>query len=155
MRNYDQMLILCLSYSITTHSMFLEWWNTTKSLFNIWQHFSCLFDKGTAKICKNFSSNDSFLRADQGRGKIAVRLAGLAVLSCRYVAQKATVRFQFLAYFAIPSSSRHEKRFQKVEIHFVVIPHSRNIPCDCFKLSEFYRGLKTRLKETLVMGFSV
>ena len=29
------------------HSRFLEWWNTTKSLSNIWQHFSCLGD------CKN------------------------------------------------------------------------------------------------------
>ena len=31
------------------HSMFLEWWNTTKCLSNIWQHFSCLLNKGTTK----------------------------------------------------------------------------------------------------------
>ena len=45
--------------------------------------FSCLFDKGTAKICKKFKSHNGFLRADQSRTKIAARFAGLAVLSCR------------------------------------------------------------------------
>ena len=49
--------------------MFLEWWNTTKSLSNIWQHLSCPFDKGTAKICKKFNSHRGFLRADQDRAK--------------------------------------------------------------------------------------
>ena len=41
--------------------MFLEWWNTTKSLSNIWQHVSCLLDKETAKICKKFNSHEAFL----------------------------------------------------------------------------------------------
>ena len=45
--------------------MFLEWWSTTKSLSNIWQHFSSLLDKRTAKICKKNYSHDGFLRTDQ------------------------------------------------------------------------------------------
>ena len=49
--------------------MFLEWWNTTKNLSKIWQHFSCLLDKGTAKICKKSNSHNGFLRADQDRAK--------------------------------------------------------------------------------------
>ena len=28
-----------------------------KSLSNVWQHFSCLLDKWTAKICKKFNSH--------------------------------------------------------------------------------------------------
>ena len=107
------------------HSMFLKRWYTTKSISNIWQHFSCLLDKGTAKICKKFNSHDGFLRADQEKEKVAARLAGMAVLSCRQL-KKPPWDFNFLHIFAIPSSSRHEKRCQMVERLFVVFHHSRN-----------------------------
>ena len=30
------------SETITNHGMFLEYWNTTKNISNIWQHVSCL-----------------------------------------------------------------------------------------------------------------
>ena len=41
--------------------MFLEWRNTTKSLSNIWQFFSCPLDEGIPKICKKLNSHDGFL----------------------------------------------------------------------------------------------
>ena len=33
-----------------THCEFLEYWNTQKSVWRIWQHFSCLLDAGIPKI---------------------------------------------------------------------------------------------------------
>ena len=42
------------------HSMSLEWWNKTKSLSNIWQHLSCLLDKGTAKYARNLITMMAF-----------------------------------------------------------------------------------------------
>ena len=85
---------------------------------------------GTAKICKKFNFHVGFLRADQGRAKYYCQIGwiGCPILQ---VAQKATMRLQFLA-FAIPSSSRHEKRCQMVERLSVVFHHSRNILC-CVK----------------------
>ena len=78
------------------HSMFQKWWNTAKSISNIWQHFSCLLDKGTAKICKKFNSHDGFLRVNQEKEKLQPDgWNGCPILQA---AQKATVRFQFLAY---------------------------------------------------------
>ena len=39
---HAQFLYLCSwSYFQGTHGLFLEWWNTTKSLSKIWQYFSC------------------------------------------------------------------------------------------------------------------
>ena len=42
--------------------------------------------------------------------------------------QKAAVRIQFLPYFGISSSSRHEKCCQMLKRLFVLFHHSRNIP---------------------------
>ena len=39
---------------ILYHSVFLEHWNSQKSLCNIWQHFSCLLDKSIEKNAKFF-----------------------------------------------------------------------------------------------------
>ena len=44
------------------------------------------------------------------------------------VAHKAIVRFQFLSYFAVHSSSRHEKRYHILGKLFIVLEHSRNTP---------------------------
>ena len=85
-------------------SMFLEWWNTSKSLSNIWRHFSCLLDKGTAKICMKFNSHNGFLRADQGIAK-----------NC---CQKPKWDFNFLPVFAILLLSTYlgmKKRYTVLE----------------------------------------
>ena len=41
--------ITCL-YFIIHHCEFLEYWNTQKSVWRIWQHFSCLLEEGIPKI---------------------------------------------------------------------------------------------------------
>ena len=48
-------------YFETDHGMFLEWWNRTKSLSSIWQHFSCLLHEGIPKIWNKLNSHDGFL----------------------------------------------------------------------------------------------
>ena len=54
-----------------------------------------------AKICNEFDSRDVFLRADQGRAKYCCQFGwiGCSILE---VAQKASMRFQFLAYICNP-----------------------------------------------------
>ena len=101
-RNYSSTWKTRLVLRMISCSMFLEWWNTTKSLSNIWQHFSCLIlDKRTAKICKKFNSHYGFLRTDQGRAKNCCQIGwiGCPILQ---VAQKTIVTLQFLAYFCNP-----------------------------------------------------
>ena len=46
------------------HSMFLEWWNITKSLSNIWQVFSCLLPI-RRKYLKNWNLMMAFIPANQ------------------------------------------------------------------------------------------
>ena len=49
-------LIVQPQLGLQRHGMFLEWWNTTKSLSTIWR-FSCLLDEGIAEICKKLKSH--------------------------------------------------------------------------------------------------
>ena len=67
--------------------------------------FSCLDDKGTAKIWNKSNSHDGFLKTDQGRAKNCCQIdwIGCPILQ---IAQKATVRFQFLAYFCNPLANQ-------------------------------------------------
>ena len=93
-------ILLCLIPS-SLRAMFLEWWNRSKSLSSIWQHFSCLLDEGIPKLWKKLNSHGGFLRADQGRAKMCCPMSwiGCAILQ---VAQKAIVGIQFLSYFWNP-----------------------------------------------------
>ena len=52
------------NFDILMHCEFLEYWNTQKSVWRIWQHFSCLLDEGIPKIWKKLNSHGGFLRAD-------------------------------------------------------------------------------------------
>ena len=83
------------------HGMFLEWWNTTKSLSAIWEHLSCLLDEGIAKICKKLKSHGGFLSYLQDR---TANPANLAAIFCPALVcpQKAIVGIKFLAYFCSP-----------------------------------------------------
>ena len=83
------------------HGMFLEWWNTTKSLSTTWQRFSCLLDEGIAKICKKLKSHGGFLSYLQDR---TANSAYLAAIFCPALVcpQKAIVGIKFLAYFCSP-----------------------------------------------------
>jgi hypothetical protein len=62
--NEQKTLWLELWREFPLHSVFLEYWNTTKSLCSIWQ---CLLDEVFAKLCKKFSFHGDCLRADQGK----------------------------------------------------------------------------------------
>ena len=50
--------------NIIIHCEFLEYWNTPKSVWRIWQHFLCLLDEGIPKIWKKLNSYGGFLTAD-------------------------------------------------------------------------------------------
>ena len=49
--------LLCFPH----HCDFLEYWNTQKSFWRIWQRFSCLIDEGIPKIWKKLNSHDGSL----------------------------------------------------------------------------------------------
>ena len=48
------------TWMVPKHCWFLEHWNRQKSLSNIRQRFSCLLDKGIAKICKKKNFHEGF-----------------------------------------------------------------------------------------------
>ena len=75
-----------LGVSKLYHGMFLEWWNTTKSLSTNLQCFSCLLDEGNRKnMYKKFNYHGGFLRQTKIGQKVAAKWARLTVLSCRYI----------------------------------------------------------------------
>ena len=55
---------ICQKPCLPGHCEFLEYWNTQKSVWRIWQHFSCPLDEGIPKIWKKLNSHGGFLRAD-------------------------------------------------------------------------------------------
>ena len=83
------------------HCEFLEYWNTQKNVWRIWQHFSYLLDEGIPKIWKKLNSNDGFLSYLQNSTTNSAHLVAhfCPALVCP---QKATVRIQFLPYFWNP-----------------------------------------------------
>ena len=69
-----------------------------KILSSIWQHFSCILDKGIPKICKKLNFHDGFL------SYLLISTANSAHLAAHFCPalvcpQKAIVIIQFLAYF--------------------------------------------------------
>ena len=87
---------------LTDNWEFLEYWNTQKSVWRIWQHFSCLLDEGIPKIWKKLNRHSCFLRADLGSAKMCYQMGwiGCAILQ---VAKKAIMRIPFLSYFWNPN----------------------------------------------------
>ena len=78
------------TYRITTnfggvfyHCEFLENWNTQKSVWRIWQHFSCLLDEAIPKIWKKLNLMVAFWGQTKAGQKCAARWAELAMLFCR------------------------------------------------------------------------
>ena len=63
--NFDKVAkVLKASYDTYIHGghcEFLEYWNTKKSVWSIWQWFSCLLDEGIPKIWKELNSLNGFL----------------------------------------------------------------------------------------------
>ena len=107
--------------------MFLEWRNPTKSIFNIWQYFSCLLDEGIPKICKKLNCHGGFLSCLQNSTANSAHMTThfCPVLICP---QKPLREFNFFHIFEIPSSSRPELCWPMLERLFVLFYHSRNIP---------------------------
>ena len=91
----------CFGHIVTYHCEFLEYWNTQKSVWRIWQRFSCLLDEGIPKIWKKLNSHDGFLSYLLNSTANSAHLAAhfCPALVCP---QKATVRIQFLPYFWNP-----------------------------------------------------
>ena len=101
--------------------MFLEWWNRTKSLSSIWQHFSCLLDEGRPRQGKNVLPD------------------GLNWLGYFEVAQKAIVRIQILERLFVVF--RHSKNIPWVgwKILFTIFYGSSIIQsCDSFDGTNVY-----------------
>jgi hypothetical protein len=119
--------------------MFLERWNSTKSLFSIWQHFSCLLGVGIPKIWTKLNYHVGFLRPMQG---LFVLPDGL----------------NWLCYFAGSSKSYHENSISciflespyQVDMKSIVkcwniFRHSKNIPCT-IEIKDYYRNISCILK---------
>ena len=119
--------------------MFLEWWNTTKSLSNIWLYFSCLM-RGLQKCAGNLNPILWLFEGRPRQGKtIAVRWAELVIPPCRTI-KKPSWDFIFFQTFCL-LSSRLEKLYQILEILFLVFHHSRKIPSFSFGFGTFYSFL--------------
>ena len=89
----------------TCHGRFIESRNTSKSLYNIWQRSSPLLNERIAKIWKQFSSHDGFLRTTQDSKKmLSDWLDWLHYLAVRSKSYRE--KFNVLHIFAIPSSIR-------------------------------------------------
>ena len=91
--------------TVISHCEFLEYWNTEKSVWGIWQRFSCLLDEGIPKIWKKLNSHDGFLGYLQNS---TANSANLAANIC-----------PFFHIFKIPSSIRHEKCCHILQTLFV------------------------------------
>ena len=80
------------------HHGFLEYWNSQKSVSNIWPHFSSLLDEEISKIWKKSNSHDGFMSYLQSSTANSAHLAAnfWPALVCP---QKATVKFKFFPYF--------------------------------------------------------
>ena len=117
-----------ISLSFTFHGMFLEWWNTTKSLSTIWQRFSSLLDEVIAKYARNWNVLEAFwatCKIGQPIQPIWQQFFALPWSALK----KPSWELNFLHIFAVPLSSRHEKCCQILERLFVAYHHSRNILC--------------------------
>ena len=109
------------------NSLFLEWWNTTKSLSNIWQG---QWTRGLQKYARNLISMIDFwgkTKPRQGKKLLPDWLDWLSFVAGK---SKPPWDFSFLHIFAIPPASRQEEHCQTMEILFVVLHHSRNILCE-------------------------
>ena len=63
------------------HCELLEYWNTQKSIWRIWQQFSCLLDKGIPKIWKKLNSHNGFLSYLQNSTANSAHLAAHSISS--------------------------------------------------------------------------
>ena len=79
-------------HHFTTHCELLEYRNTQKSVWRIWQHFWCLLDEGIPERWKKLNFHGGFLRADRTKTGQKCAPDGL----------------NWLCYFAANSKSHHE-----------------------------------------------
>ena len=137
-------LFIC---TLRNHCEFLEYWNTQKSVWRIWQRFSCLLDEGIPKIWNKLNSHNGYLSYLQNSTANSAHLAAhfCPDLVCP---QKATVRIQFLPYFWIPSSRLHEKCCQIIQTLFWVFQYSKNS-----QWNDFEGGRKVVLENPSLQNF--
>ena len=98
------------------HSMFLEWWNTKRILYYIWQTNSCLLNEGIPNIWKKLKSPDGLLYTIC---TCKIRQAGLAHWAVSF-GPFSFLLFKMPSCLAIFSSSRHEKYCKCLKILFFI-----------------------------------
>ena len=105
------------------HGMFLEWWNTTKSLSTCPVYLM----RGLHKYARNWNLTVAFWAAC----KIGqpFQPSGCNFSFSWFTLKKPSWELNFLHIFAVPLSSRHEKCCQIFEILFAVFHHFWNILC--------------------------
>ena len=142
------------SFFMTLHSMFLELWNTWKSLYYLTIIFISILDEGIVEIRKKFNSHDGLLRADQDGVKTFLPngLNGCPILQVHKSKSHCEISISS-TFFTIPSSSRHEKHYQMLERLFVLFHYTRNILWSCIsvlmrRIHSFINYDKTFLQST-------
>ena len=97
------------------HCEFLEYWNTQKSVWRIWQRFSCLLDEGIPKIWKKFNSHDGFLSYLQNSTANSAHLAA-----------------HFCACLSLPSKSHHQNSISSIFLESPDLVDMKNV-VKCWK----------------------
>ena len=98
-----------------------------KSVWRIWQRFSCLLDEETPKIWKKLNSHDGFLSYLQNSTANSAHYHLAAHFSTALVCNKKLPwGFNFFHIFGILLPSRHEKCCQILQKFIWVYQYSRN-----------------------------
>ena len=121
----------CKNSPVSSHYEFLEYWNTQKSVWRIWQRF---FHVYLMRGFQNYERNWILMMAFWATCKIAKPIQPIwqHIFAMPLSAlKKPPWEFNFFHIFGIPLSSRHEKCCQMLERLFALCHHSRNILCLC------------------------
>ena len=147
--------IFCLY--LPTHNMILEWWNTTKGVSNIWQYFSCLLDKETAKIYKKFNSHESILKADHGRAKNCCQISWIGCHILQVLSSKSQCEIS-ISYIFLQSPHQVDmknvvKWWKEFNLYFTILETYHVIRWKSYKKKlikmTFYECFEHRKSKTI------
>ena len=104
----------------------MEWKKNTTFIPNIWHRFSYQLDNAIAKIDRYAKNWNTYLD-----GFFGDRPSSSYFMLCLDLTSKShLLKSNFWHIFALPSSSRNEKRFEMFEIRFIVFNSKSLIKCD-------------------------
>ena len=107
------------------HCEFLEYWNTQKIVWRVWQRFFCLLDKGIPKIWQKLNSSDGFLSYLQNSTANSAHMGAHFCLS-KSALQSHREKSISSIFLESPHQRRHEKCCQILQTIFWVFQYSRN-----------------------------